>query len=85
MRALLFVSLGLFGVVPACHYLLVSGWHNAVVEAAMHRVFIQAGLYILGTLYVEFCLLYRPSLVFFGSLWSHLHFGTEERIQTIVV
>ena len=50
MRALLFVSLGLFGVVPACHYLLVSGWHNAVVEAAMHRVFIQAGLYILGTL-----------------------------------
>ena len=49
MRALLFVSLGLFGVVPACHYLLVSGWHNAVVEAAMHRVFIQAGLYILGT------------------------------------
>merc|ERR1719232_1993596 len=48
VRALMFVSLGLFGVIPACHHLLVSGWHTAYIEAAMHRVFIQAGLYILG-------------------------------------
>ena len=46
----MFVSLGLFGVIPACHHLLVSGWHTAYIEAAMHRVFIQAGLYILGEL-----------------------------------
>ena len=44
----MFVSLGLFGVIPACHSLIVSGWQNALVEAAMHRVLIQAGLYILG-------------------------------------
>ena len=50
VRALMFVSLGLFGVIPACHHLLVSGWHTAYIEAAMHRVFIQAGLYILGEL-----------------------------------
>ena len=48
VRALMFVSLGLFGVIPACHSLIVSGWQNALVEAAMHRVLIQAGLYILG-------------------------------------
>ena len=47
----MFVSLGLFGVIPACHHLLVSGWHTALMEAAMHRVFIQAGLYILGECY----------------------------------
>jgi len=48
VRALLFVSLGLFGVIPACQIMIVSGWHSALIEAAMHRVFIQAGLYILG-------------------------------------
>ena len=53
VRALMFVSLGLFGVIPACHHLLVSGWHTAYIEAAMHRVFIQAGLYILGELLIQ--------------------------------
>lgn len=48
VRALLFVSLGGFGIIPACHSLIMSGWTNALAEAAMHRVFIQAGLYILG-------------------------------------
>ena len=48
MRAVLFVSLGGFGAVPACHHLIMSGWTNALVEAALHRVFIQGGLYILG-------------------------------------
>ena len=48
MRAVLFVSLGGFGAVPACHHLIMSGWSAALVEAALHRVFIQGGLYILG-------------------------------------
>ena len=48
VRAVLFVSLGGFGAVPACHYLLMYGWSSALVEAAIHRVFIQGGLYVLG-------------------------------------
>ena len=63
VRALMFVSLGLFGVIPACHHLLVSGWHTAYIEAAMHRVFIQAGLYILGEL------LQGQHILF--SFWEH--------------
>ena len=64
----MFVSLGLFGVIPACHHLLVSGWHTAYIEAAMHRVFIQAGLYILGEL-----LKYRAcvSVSFWADIMTH--------------
>jgi len=48
VRAGLFVALGGFGFVPACHQLIVLGWENALVEAALHRVLIMGGLYILG-------------------------------------
>ena len=44
-----FVSHGLFGVISACHHLLVSGGHTDLMEAAMHRAFIQTGLYIPDT------------------------------------
>ena len=48
VRAGLFVALGGFGFVPACHQLIVLGWENALVEAALHRVLIMGALYILG-------------------------------------
>ena len=67
----MFVSLGLFGVIPACHHLLVSGWHTAYIEAAMHRVFIQAGLYILGELIQG-----QHALV---SFWKDSDMVTESR------
>jgi len=47
-RALLFVCLGCFGLVPSIHFLLQSGWSTALVEASIHRVLIMGGLYILG-------------------------------------
>jgi len=48
VRALLFVCLGLFGLVPSIHFLLQKGWGTALVEASIHRVLIMGGLYILG-------------------------------------
>ena len=65
MRAVLFVSLGGFGAVPACHHLIMSGWTNALVEAALHRVFIQGGLYILGEAVSHKLQCYRVNLLIF--------------------
>jgi len=48
VRALLFVCLGGFGFVPSTHFLIMSGWDTALVEASIHRVLIMGGLYILG-------------------------------------
>merc|ERR1712142_1413848 len=48
VRAILFVCLGGFGFVPTIHFLIMSGWDAALVEAALHRVLIMGGLYILG-------------------------------------
>jgi len=48
LRALLFVCLGGFGFVPSMHFLIMSGWSTALVEASIHRVLIMGGLYILG-------------------------------------
>eukprot|EP00092_Neocalanus_flemingeri_P032943 GFUD01035825.1.p1 GENE.GFUD01035825.1~~GFUD01035825.1.p1 ORF type:complete len:483 (-),score=114.21 GFUD01035825.1:40-1488(-) len=47
-RALLFVCLGSFGLFPFCHFLIISGWDTALVEASIHHVLIGGGLYILG-------------------------------------
>merc|ERR1740123_2028511 len=48
VRALLFVCLGLFGLVPTVHFLIQSGWSAGMAEASIHRVLIMGGLYILG-------------------------------------
>jgi len=48
VRALLFVCLGLFGLVPTVHFLVQSGWSAGMAEASIHRVLIMGGLYILG-------------------------------------
>eukprot|EP00092_Neocalanus_flemingeri_P016466 GFUD01017819.1.p1 GENE.GFUD01017819.1~~GFUD01017819.1.p1 ORF type:complete len:462 (-),score=121.18 GFUD01017819.1:826-2211(-) len=48
VRALLFVCLGGFGFIPSTHFLIMSGWDTALVEASIHRVLIMGGLYILG-------------------------------------
>jgi len=48
VRAIMFVCLGLFGLVPTVHFLLQSGWTMGMEEASIHRVLIMGGLYILG-------------------------------------
>jgi len=48
IRAILFVCLGGFGFVPTVHFLIISGWNAALVEASIHRVLIMGGLYIIG-------------------------------------
>jgi len=48
IRALLFVCLGLFGIVPTVHFLHDHGWSAGMVEASVHRVLIMGFLYILG-------------------------------------
>jgi len=50
IRAALFVCLGGFGLVPTLHFLVMSGWQGALIEASVHRVFIMGGLYILGAI-----------------------------------
>ena len=62
VRAGLFVALGGFGFVPACHQLIVLGWENALVEAALHRVLIMGGLYILGRLNSTYATNYHEHL-----------------------
>ena len=69
VRAVLFVSLGGFGAVPACHYLAMYGWRSALVEAAIHRVFIQGGLYVLGRIVPQVSavlMFYSPGAVLYA-------------------
>ena len=48
VRATMFVCLGLFGVVPFSHFILLHGWEEAKSLAGVDGVVIVAGLYIFG-------------------------------------
>ena len=48
VRATMFVCLGLFGVVPFSHFILLHGWEEAKNLAGVDGVVIVAGLYIFG-------------------------------------
>lgn len=48
VRATMFVCLGLFGVVPFSHFVLLHGWGEAKNLAGVDGVVIVAGLYISG-------------------------------------
>jgi len=48
VRATLFVSIGLFAVVPFSHFLFLHGWEGAQNLAAVKDILIMAALYITG-------------------------------------
>jgi len=50
LRALLFVCLGGFGLVPTLHLLIQAGWHSALIEGGIPWLFLMAVLYITGAL-----------------------------------
>lgn len=49
-RAVLFVCLGGFGLIPATHFILQSGWTAALTEASLHWLLVMATLYVSGAL-----------------------------------
>ncbi len=47
-RAVVFVSLGITGVIPGMHYFMAKGLAQAVREASIHYTLIMAALYLTG-------------------------------------
>jgi len=43
-----FIGLGLSGVIPAMHYVITNGFHDAIYEAALGWLSLMAILYIIG-------------------------------------
>jgi len=48
VRAVMFVSLGLFGLVPTLHLIIQMGWNEALVQGGISALLLMAFLYILG-------------------------------------
>ncbi|XP_055848557.1 adiponectin receptor protein isoform X2 [Episyrphus balteatus] len=50
LRAGVFMSFGLSGVIPAIHYLLMEGWINSISRASLGWLVLMGLLYIIGAL-----------------------------------
>jgi len=48
IRALLYVCLGCFGIIPVTHFWLVSGWHSVLNELRPDIMLPMGGMYIFG-------------------------------------
>jgi len=48
IRALLYVVLGCFGIIPATHFIVMKGWEAAVTELRPDYMLTMGGMYILG-------------------------------------
>lgn len=66
-----FIALGLSGVVPAMHYVIIEGFYNAVNFAALGWLCLMALLYIVGALIYAFRI---PERIFPGKfdIWVRL-------------
>ncbi|CAG2068020.1 unnamed protein product, partial [Timema podura] len=51
LRAGVFMTFGLSGVVPAVHYAISEGWFNAISRASLGWLILMGGLYILGAMF----------------------------------
>lgn len=72
IRAGTFIALGLSGVVPAMHYVIIEGFYNAVNFAALGWLCLMALLYIVGALIYAFRI---PERIFPGKfdIWFQSH------------
>jgi len=72
LRAGLFLSFGLSGVVPAVHYSLAEGWINALSQASLGWLILMGLLYVLGTMFYA---LRIPERFFPGKfdIWFQSH------------
>lgn len=72
LRAGVFIALGLSGVIPAIHYVVLEGFHSAIYHASMGWLVLMALLYITGAVIyaVRF-----PERLFPGKfdLWFQSH------------
>jgi len=48
IRALLYVCLGCFGVIPYCHFWYAWGWDACLTELRPDIMFVMGGMYIFG-------------------------------------
>ena len=60
----MFIALGLSGVVPAMHYVVIEGFYNAINFAALGWLCLMALLYIVGALIYAFRI---PERIFPGK------------------
>lgn len=51
LRAGVFMSFGLSGIVPAIHYSLIEGWFSQISQASLGWLILMGLLYILGALF----------------------------------
>lgn len=72
LRAGLFIALGLTGVVPACHLVLLEGLHAAVSQFGLLHLIIMAFLYIGGAVLYAFRI---PESIYPGKfdIWFQSH------------
>ncbi|CAF2523407.1 unnamed protein product [Rotaria sp. Silwood2] len=47
-RALLFITFGVFGFIPTCHYMIQFGIEHAFTVGAIHYLLLVAALYLIG-------------------------------------
>nr|CAD7265413.1 unnamed protein product [Timema shepardi] len=72
LRAGVFMTFGLSGVVPAVHYAISEGWFNAISRASLGWLILMGGLYILGAMFYA---LRVPERFFPGKcdIWFQSH------------
>lgn len=72
LRAAVFTTFGLSGVIPAIHYTILEGWLNAVYFASLGWLILMGVLYILGALIYTFRI---PECLFPGKfdIWFQSH------------
>ena len=80
IRAVLFVCLGLFGIFPFTHFLILHGWEEARDLASVHHMVLMAVLYISGALLYGARI---PERLFPGK--CDLWFQSHQIFHTLVV
>jgi adiponectin receptor len=72
LRAGVFMTFGLSGIIPACHYLITEGFIRAVYEASLGWLALMAVLYIMGACFYAMRV---PERFFPGKcdIWFHSH------------
>ncbi|CAL4258332.1 unnamed protein product, partial [Meganyctiphanes norvegica] len=50
IRASVFLTFGLSGIIPAVHYTLLEGWDLAITKASLGWLILMGSLYVLGAI-----------------------------------
>lgn len=76
MRAIMFIALGGFGIIPAVHYMFTVGFNKAFGAGAMSWLIAMAVLYITGA---SFYAVRIPERLFPGrfDIWVNKYYTVE--------